>query len=35
MNESMDRLRDEMAKMHDHPGVQAVGEYLCRRLEKA
>lgn len=33
MNESMDRLRDEMAKMHDHPGVQAVGEYLCRRLE--
>ena len=33
MNESMDRLRDEIAKMHDHPGVQAVGEYLCRRLE--
>ena len=26
MNESMDRLRDEMAKMHDHPGVQAVGD---------
>lgn len=33
MNESMDRLRDEMAKRHDHPGIQAVGEYLCRRLE--
>ena len=33
MNESMDHLRDEMAKRHDHPGIQAVGEYLCRRLE--
>ena len=33
MNESMDRLRDEMAKKYDHPGIQAVGEYLCRRLE--
>ena len=29
---AMDRLRDEMAKKHDHPGVGSVGEYLTGRL---
>lgn len=31
---AMDRLRDEMAKKHDHPGVGSVGEYLTGRLQK-
>ena len=29
---AMDRLRDEMAKKHDHPGVTVIGEYLSGRL---
>ena len=29
---AMDRLRDEMAKKSDHPGVGTVGEYLTARL---
>ena len=31
---AMDKLRDEMAKKHDHPGVGSVGEYLTGRLRK-
>ena len=29
---AVDRLRDELAKKHDHPGVQVIGEYLTGRL---
>ena len=29
---AVDRLRDEMAKKHDHPGVAVIGEYLTGRL---
>ena len=29
---AVDRLRDELARKHDHPGVQVIGEYLTGRL---
>ena len=29
---AVDRLRDELAKKHDHPGVAVIGEYLTGRL---
>lgn len=31
---AMDRLRDELAKKTDHPGVATVGEYLTYRLQR-
>ena len=30
----MDRIRDEMAQKHDHPGIAMIGEYVTRRLEQ-
>lgn len=29
---AVDRLRDELAKKSDHPGVSVIGEYLTGRL---
>ena len=29
---AVDRLRDELAKKSDHPGVAVIGEYLTGRL---
>lgn len=29
---AIDRLRDELAKKSDHPGVAVIGEYLTGRL---
>lgn len=28
----IDRIRDEMAKKHDHPGVVMIGEYVTERV---
>lgn len=28
----MDRIRDEMAKRHDHPGILMIGEYATERI---
>ena len=32
MENTMDKLRDEMAKKSDHPGVSVLGEYFTARL---
>lgn len=34
MENAMDRIRDEMAKKADHPGVAILGEYFTSRLQK-
>lgn len=28
----IDRIRDEMAKKHDHPGIAMIGEYVTERV---
>lgn len=33
-DKAMDRIRDEMAKKADHPGVSILGEYFTDRLQK-
>lgn len=30
---AMDKIRDEMAKRADHPGIAAIGEYMTERLQ--
>lgn len=30
----IDRIRDEMAKKHDHPGIVMIGEYVTERVSK-
>ena len=32
MEKTMDKIRDEMAKKSDHPGVSVLGEYFTARL---
>lgn len=29
---TIDKIRDEMAKKHDHPGVAMIGEYVTERV---
>lgn len=29
---TIDKIRDEMAKKHDHPGVAMIGEYVSERV---
>ena len=33
-DQAMERLRDEMAKHTEHPGICAIGEHLTARLER-
>lgn len=33
-DQAMERLRDEMAKHAEHPGICAIGEHLTARLER-
>lgn len=33
-NQAMDKLRDEMAKAPDHPGIGVLGEYMTERLQR-
>lgn len=30
----IDKIRDEMAKNHDHDGVVTIGEYVSERIQK-
>lgn len=33
VNQAMDLIRDELAKNHDNPGLNLLGEYLTARLQ--